>query len=439
MLGECVGVAVAHRRNALAARRASRGYTQERLAEALGVERSTIHRWESGEVVPRADLQPTLARALGITPAELANLLGADADVNHMRGATSSSRASTAGLERTGAGRRACLGDGFAEIGDDPGEFLAATVVETPLPSRLGWTEVEHVRATARTVAMSENLFGGGLSAEASAAQLRWAGQLLDIQAPSQVRRCAAEAVGNLASVVAFSAFDIANYDAADRCFEFALWCADEANSWALRANTLAEMARKAAYLGKFDAALELIEFAEVRLDRLTDTARAMLATIRARLLALTGRHVEAEADVDRADVHFAERDHELDPPWLCYYDVAEHQGSTGKALIPVAQDRGNPDLAMGRLNAAIRLQAADYPRSRAFSRIRLASLMMAAGYPGEAVPVGRQAVSDTAALRSKRLTTELRGLARAATVHARLSDVTELRQDIAALARSAT
>jgi len=93
---------------------------------------------------------------------------------------------------------------------------------------------------------MSENLFGGGLSCEAAAAQLRWAGQLVEAHAADDVHRAVAEAVGNLSSVVAFSAFDIADYAAADRCFEFALWCADEGGSWALRANTLAEMARKA-------------------------------------------------------------------------------------------------------------------------------------------------------------------------------------------------
>lgn len=154
-----------------------------------------------------------------------------------------------------------------------------------------------------------------------------------------------AEAVGNLASVVAFSAFDIANYGAADRCFEFALWCADESDSWALRGNTLAEMARKAAYLGELDDALSLIEFAQVRADRLTATARAMLWTIRARLLAVLGRHSEAEADVYRGDADFEARDPAADPPWLCYYDAAEHQGSTGKALIPIARARNRPEL----------------------------------------------------------------------------------------------
>ncbi|WP_406692768.1 hypothetical protein REH65_14265 [Saccharopolyspora sp. ID03-671] len=198
-------------------------------------------------------------------------------------------------------------------------------------------------------------------------------------------------------------------------------------------------MTRKAAYLGNLDDALELIEFAQVRFDRLTATARAMLTTIRARLLALTGRYAEAQADVDRADAHFADHDPDADPPWLCYYDAAEHQGSTGKALIPIAQASGNPELAAGRLTAAVELQAADYPRSRTFSRVRLASLLMATGYPREAVPIGRQAVIDTAALRSQRLTTELHGLARSAAPHVQLSDVAELRHDIATLGRPST
>ncbi|MGW5649129.1 hypothetical protein ACWEV3_42910 [Saccharopolyspora sp. NPDC003752] len=278
---------------------------------------------------------------------------------------------------------------------------------------------------------MSENLFGGGLSCEAATAQLRWAGQLLDVQSASEVHQALAEAVGNLASVVAYSAFDIANYRAADRFFEFALWCADESGSWQLRANTLAEMARKAAYLGDFDDALEMIEFAQVRADRVTATARAMLWTLRARLLALTGRHTEALANIELADDHFVSRAPAEDPPWLCYYDAAEHQGSTGKALIPIAQARNTPELVIPRLDAAIRRQTKNYPRSRTFSRIRLASLMMSTGHPEDAVPVGRQAVLDAAPLRSKRLFKELHGLAHAATPHARISDVADLRHDI--------
>ncbi|MFJ1767979.1 XRE family transcriptional regulator [Amycolatopsis sp. NPDC088138] len=325
---------------------------------------------------------------------------------------------------------------GAVDLGMSPAAFLTQTSVETPVPKRIGWTDVDHVRATTRAVAMSENLFGGGLSCEAAIAQLRWAGRLVEAQAAHSVRSAMFEAVGNLSSVVAYSAFDIANYDAADRCFRFALWCADQGNSWALRANTLAEMSRKAAYLGNFDDALSLIEFAQVRSDRVSGTARAMLWTIRARLLATAEREDEALSDVQRADQYFAERELTSDPPWLCYYDEAEHQGSTGKALMPVARARKRIELAASRLEYAIRLQGSEYPRSRTFSRTRLAALLMIAGDPREAASIGRQAVADAALLRSQRIVKELNDLARASEKHTRIGDVAELRHGIALLSR---
>jgi tetratricopeptide (TPR) repeat protein len=242
------------------------------------------------------------------------------------------------------------------------------------------------------------------------------------------------EAVGNLSSVVAYSAFDISNYSAADRCFEFSLWCADQSGSWPLRANTLAEMSRKAAYLGNLDDALSLIEFAQVRADRVSATARAMMWTIRALLLASTGRHTEARSDIARADACFHDRDPDADPPWLTYYDLAEHQGSIGKALIPIAQAEKHVEPAAARLESAIQLHRQNYPRSRAFSRARLATLMMDIGDPQEAASIGRQAVDEAAPLRSDRITKELHNLAEASRPYSRMSDVSDLRNDIVEL-----
>jgi len=190
--------------------------------------------------------------------------------------------------------------------------------------------------------------------------------------------------------------------------------------------------------VGELDDALSLVEFAQVRADRVTVTARAMLWAVRARLLALIGRHAEARDDVERADAYFDDCDPTMEPPWLCYYDAAEHQGSTGKALIPIACTINEPELAAPRLGAAIRLQDANYPRSRTFSRIRLATLVMSAGDPREAVPIGRQAVLDATPLHSQRLIQELHGLARVATQHVQISDVADLRHDITARSCSA-
>jgi DNA-binding XRE family transcriptional regulator len=58
----------------IAARKAA-GLSQERLAEQLNVERSTVQRWEAGQSTPQPWLRPMLAEALGISHAKLAELL----------------------------------------------------------------------------------------------------------------------------------------------------------------------------------------------------------------------------------------------------------------------------------------------------------------------------------------------------------------------------
>ncbi len=69
------GAIVNRRRSRLAHRRAAVGLSQERLAEVLGVDRSTVVRWERGDTQPQPWSRPRLARALQISIDELADLL----------------------------------------------------------------------------------------------------------------------------------------------------------------------------------------------------------------------------------------------------------------------------------------------------------------------------------------------------------------------------
>jgi transcriptional regulator with XRE-family HTH domain len=62
-------------RRALVERRKAAGYSQEKLAERLRVEPSTIGRWERGETEPQPWYRPRLAKALGVPPGELSRLL----------------------------------------------------------------------------------------------------------------------------------------------------------------------------------------------------------------------------------------------------------------------------------------------------------------------------------------------------------------------------
>ena len=66
---------MAVRREALAARREARGYTQQSLAEELGVELSTVGRWERGTLTPHPRRRAKLAKVLGVSLGVLDTLL----------------------------------------------------------------------------------------------------------------------------------------------------------------------------------------------------------------------------------------------------------------------------------------------------------------------------------------------------------------------------
>jgi transcriptional regulator with XRE-family HTH domain len=68
----------AGKRQRLAQRRKAVGLTQEQLAGQLGVERTTVVRWERGETQPLPWLRPKLAKALGVSADRLEELLATD-------------------------------------------------------------------------------------------------------------------------------------------------------------------------------------------------------------------------------------------------------------------------------------------------------------------------------------------------------------------------
>lgn len=62
-------------RSALASVRRAAGHTQESLAAALPVDRSTVIRWEAGDHAPLPYLRPKLARLLGCSQDRLREVI----------------------------------------------------------------------------------------------------------------------------------------------------------------------------------------------------------------------------------------------------------------------------------------------------------------------------------------------------------------------------
>ncbi|MER6695621.1 helix-turn-helix transcriptional regulator [Streptomyces fimicarius] len=76
---------MALKRHGLMRRRRAVGLTQERLAEALRVERSTVARWESGKTSPQPWIRPRLSELLQVSAEELSELLVvSSADKQHL-------------------------------------------------------------------------------------------------------------------------------------------------------------------------------------------------------------------------------------------------------------------------------------------------------------------------------------------------------------------
>jgi transcriptional regulator with XRE-family HTH domain len=63
------------RRRTFAERRRALGYSQEALAEKLGIDRTTVSRWERGETDPYPHIRPKLCRVLEVGAGELHALL----------------------------------------------------------------------------------------------------------------------------------------------------------------------------------------------------------------------------------------------------------------------------------------------------------------------------------------------------------------------------
>ncbi len=63
------------RRERLIAARKAAGKSQERVAELVGVDRTTVGTWERGEYTPRPDQRASYAEAIGVTLEELAAML----------------------------------------------------------------------------------------------------------------------------------------------------------------------------------------------------------------------------------------------------------------------------------------------------------------------------------------------------------------------------
>ncbi|WP_416985463.1 helix-turn-helix domain-containing protein [Streptomyces sp. T028] len=310
---------------------------------------------------------------------------------------------------------------------------LVSPTAPPQLPRRIRPTELEQLRHIADGIHRWDNAQGGGgLVGDFASRSMEWAVRLLSVSCPEPLRQDLFGSVARLGIVVGATHFDTYAHDEARVAFKIASECAEAVGDWWLRAKTFSFLARQAIWLGDPDEGLTYAEKGLVRSDRLTPTIQAMMHSARARAFGKMHDMQGTMAAVGAADDAFARSNPAEDPPWMHYYDEAQHHGDTAHALwdLTIHADQ-DPGRAADRFTTAVAGHGDDYARSRGISLTKLASLVMAKGDPVQAVAIGHQALDDVGRLTSRRAADDLKELRRFAARHRTLEEAAHLRQRI--------
>jgi transcriptional regulator with XRE-family HTH domain len=328
------------KRIALAQRRKAIGLTQERLAELLRVDTSTVRRWEAGSAEPLPWMRPRIANALKVSVEALARLLhdgdnnigseqhdhlavvaailadacGVPTPADVVRPEPREGKALVAAhLHPTAAERtlkelgifvrydmltrRATLAQAVKVLSgpallapiaawlDDPPGRLQARNDGT---QRIGATDVEAIERSTRYFAATDADIGGALSREAAAGQLKYAVDLARHASYSEAtgNRLLA-AIAELSGLVGWLSHDSNMAGPAQKYFTFGLRAARESadpRARMLVVSILDDMAEHVRWLGRPNTALHLsdLAFSQLPPDRRLNALRGLLTVRRA-------------------------------------------------------------------------------------------------------------------------------------------------------------
>lgn len=304
------------RRDRLAQRRKVMGLSQERLAEVVGVDRSTVVRWERADTDPQPWYRMKLARALRVGAEELAELL---ADVNHARSRRSKhvdhvdGSIDVADVPDGRSGHDPNTDDGQPD-GFDLWEFN-----DVLRGKRVGREELTRAEeACARLDTSYAGRSPAVVLPEISVLLRKAVRAMREPQTVDHRRRLCALA-GRLAGLRAWLLFDLADHRSADLWYEAAIQAAREAEDHALGGWLLGARSLIPSYQHNHRAALDLIACGQAIVEGSGDkTVKTWLNALEARSRA--GMHDLAQFRTARrhaerlvARTALAERRHGMD------------------------------------------------------------------------------------------------------------------------------
>ena len=410
------------KRRTLADRRKAVGHTQESLAELLGVERSTVVRWEGGETEPLPWCRPKLAAALAVSLDELHELLAARDDVPDRLSDTmllsmlGDCCAAQVGMLMEGfaamdiASRRGVLQEllimSGATLWRPVRRWLAQALVAVPLisPESVGSDALDALERAVMLFRRWDSAGVGGLHRKAVVGQLNAVAETLRDPHSPEVSQRLFHLAAELAQLAGWTSFDQDLPGAAQRYYLLGLNACQEARAPALAAKILGDMSRLSTRYHHYEDGLELIRTGLYILPRHDG------ALVRAELLGVESRahaHLGDQSAATRAADTCVEVGQEARgapvPDWQHYMSHGEVDGLAANAYITLALRVADSSRAMAYAERAeqhtlhktreIETLALGHDRWHIMNEIRFANVRLAQHDLAESVTVAQRAV----------------------------------------------
>jgi len=440
-------IVTAVKRRAFAERRQVVGHSQEMLARIVGVEPTTVGRWERGETSPQPWCRPKLADALSVSLEELDTLLSEGQPIDDRQPGSS---------EPCGDGE---LGDsdaadelpldpehdpvlaprwnhrGTVEVavvlrgGDRPVKrrgfvFLSGMALTAPAHQwlvhepeplvsglsgrRVSATLVERLTAMIPELRAMDDVAGGGTVLSLAEQEFGVIAELLNRASYDEsTGRALHVALAELGQLAGWAAYDSGQPGLAQRYYIAALRAAHSADDRPLGAHILGSMAYLAAREGYPEEAVTLVETAVVGVrGRETEGLLTALYSRQAYALATLGDSAGCAAAISKTRTHVERLNRDEDPPYLYWVGPAEVTAGAGRCLLQL----GKADQASTMLEDGIALFEESFIRDRRNYLIRLAEAL---AHPGPQRDLDAAAGRGIAALELSQNVDSTRGVGR--------------------------
>jgi DNA-binding XRE family transcriptional regulator/tetratricopeptide (TPR) repeat protein len=388
------------RRTRFVHRRKALGLTQEGLAELLGVDRSTVVRWERAETEPHPAIRPQIAEKLGCTLAELDELLSHVGDV----GQRPMRRPETVAPDvvTTGGGttdRRAfAVTTALAVLG--VARPLAALVTDDVRRPFVGSDHVQLLETAINNIEGRDAAIGGDALFGAGQRLYRVAGRWLEEAAPpAEIRDAIQTLMGELSCWLGWLAFDADRRDQARRYLHEAVVVARLTDDPFLEVRTMASIC----LLTLEDRPHESLQCAQAALRLSAAWASPRLALLlhmrAARAYAALGDERGFQRELAKATVQLDRGLRDDEPVYLHFVSPSEFAGIAGLGHLAMDQ----PDRAAVLFRQIVADPDPAYKRNVGYYTVRLADALGRQGDITGACEAGREAMNVVAGLDSAR------------------------------------